>query len=289
MPSGTFLVADRNPNFLDRTVEILTGAGHQVIATSDADEALAALRETRLDGVLVHAELPGMSGFAFCRVAKEADATLPVVIMFSDEGSAAEDEVARAGADNFLVRPLKRSEALYIARDLLARRALLIHTAALSSERDHLRSESDSYPGDGRLQHFELFKRLLHIELKRSRRYGFPLSLLVATLDGKRRPGDRDSLAQAIRGAIRDIDIPVAFGATDVLVVMPHTDLDAALLVAERIRRRVRSGAVLRGYTASIGVVAADRSERVTFAMLLAQATRARKRAAAEGGDRVVG
>ncbi len=89
-----------------------------------------------------------------------------------------------------------------------------------------------------------------------------------------------------MRGAIRDIDIPVAVGASDVLVVMPHTALDGALLVGERIRKRVRAGGL--DATASVGVVAADGSDRLTFATLLAQATRARKQAARDGGDRVV-
>jgi hypothetical protein len=40
--------------------------------------------------------------------------------------------------------------------------------------------------------------------------------------------------------------------------------------------------------TASIGVVAAQGGERLTFATLLAQATRAQKSAARAGGDRVV-
>ena len=86
-----------------------------------------------------------------------------------------------------------------------------------------------------------MFKRVLGIELKRSQRYGFPLSILLASLDRAAADGDRDLLASAARSAIRDIDIPVAFGESDVLVVMPHTDLDGARLVAERIRKRVRA------------------------------------------------
>ena len=43
------------------------------------------------------------------------------------------------------------------------------------------------------------------------------------------------------------------------------------------------------GTTASIGVVAADGGQRLTFATLLAQATRAQRQAARAGGDRIVG
>jgi hypothetical protein len=37
-----------------------------------------------------------------------------------------------------------------------------------------------------------------------------------------------------------------------------------------------------------VGVVVADGADRLTFSTLLAQATRARKQAAKDGGDRVV-
>ena len=122
-------------------------------------------------------------------------------------------------------------------------------------------------PPGSRLVQFELFKRVLGIELKRSQRYGFPLSILLASLDRDVASGDRDLLASAARSAIRDIDIPVAFGESDVLVVMPHTDLDGAQLVAERIRKRVRASAAPAaaggGTTASIGVVAVDGGQRL--------------------------
>src|SRR5207302_1336639 len=204
-------------------------------------------------------------------------------------------EAKRAGADNWLVRPLKRLELLYVVRDLAGMRAHYLRSGRVIEERDQARRDAQSAgaPESSRLVQFELFKRLLGIELKRSQRYGFPLSLLLASLDVAPQPGDRDVLAAAARSAIRDIDIPVAFGESDVLVVMPHTDLDGARLVAERIRKRVRAGRGAGGTgsgapaTASVGVVMAQGGERLTFSTLLAQATRAQKAAARAGGDRV--
>ena len=228
MRRATLLVADRNPRFLEKTGEILAEAGHTMVSATDGQTARVRLSK-ELDGMLVHAALPGLSGFALCRLAKERDPTLPVVIMFSAEDERGEVEARRAGADNWLVRPLK------------------------------------------------------------------PLSMLLASLDSAPTAGDRDILAAAARSAIRDIDIPVAFGESDVLVVMPHTDLEGARLVAERIRKRVRTASNSRpnsrgqaNMTASIGVVTAAGGERLTFATLLAQATRAQKSASRAGGDRIV-
>jgi diguanylate cyclase (GGDEF)-like protein len=248
-----------------------------------------------LDGILVHAALPGLSGFALCRLAKERDPTMPVVLMFSAEDSRGESEAKRAGADNWLVRPLKRLELLYVVRDMVNLRGTYMRAARTAAERDQSRSEAISIQGanadSSPLVQFELFKRILGIELKRSQRYGFPLGLLIATLDKEPAAQDRDLLAGAARTAIRDIDIPVAFGETSLLVAMPHTDLEGARLVAERIRKRVRSVSHSRPgdtLTTSIGVVCTDGSERLSFAAMLAQATRAQRTATKQGGDRIV-
>ena len=293
MRRATLLVADRNPKFLEKTSELLEEAGHAMIGCTDGQTARGKLTG-ELDGALVHAALPGLSGFALCRHIKERDPTMPVVIMFSAEDPRGELEAKRAGADNWLVRPLKRTELLYVVRDLVAMRANNLRAARTAEERDQaLKDSVGAAPnGDGRLMQFELFKRVLGIELKRSQRYGFPLAVLLASLDEAPPPGDRDVLAGAARSAIRDIDIPVAFAESDVLVVMPHTDLDGARLVAERIRKRVRAQTTSRPQsrplTASIGVVSAQGGERLTFSSLLAQATRAQKSASRAGGDRVM-
>jgi diguanylate cyclase (GGDEF)-like protein len=300
MRRALLLVADRNPRFLEKTQEILSEAGHEMIGVSDGHDARGHLTR-ELDGVLCHAALPGLSGFALCRLAKEKDPTLPVVMMFSAEDHRGELEARRAGADNWLVRPLKRLELLYVVRDLVGMRANHIRHARVMEERDQARKDAQTAgaPEASRLVQFEMFKRLLGIELKRAQRYGFPLSLLLASVDQSVKSGDRDALAQAARSAIRDIDIPVAFAESDVMVVMPHTDLEGARLVAERIRKRLRAGPQAKAgsptletsaqrLTSSIGVVCVEGGQRVTFAALLAQATRAQKSAARSGGDRVV-
>jgi PleD family two-component response regulator len=293
MRRATLLVGDRNPRFLEKTGEILAEAGHSMISVTDGKVAQGKLTR-ELDGMLIHAALPGLSGFALCRLAKERDPTLPVVIMFSAEDPRGEVEAKRAGADNWLVRPLKRLELLYVVRDLIGLRSTFMRAARTAEERDQAVNDAGSAtvsPDGSRLIQFELFKRLLGIELKRSQRYGFPLSILVAALDKEPASGDRDVLAAATRSAIRDIDIPVAFAESDVLVVMPHTDLDGARLVADRIRKKVRSQSHSRNspvMTASLGVVACQGGERLTFSTLLAQATRAQKSAARAGGDRIL-
>src|SRR5262249_21732473 len=135
---------------------------------------------------------------------------------------------------------------------------------------------------------FEFFKKLLAVEIKRARRHRLPLSLLLVGLD--REPSTRSpparSLTDAVRSAIRDIDIPVTFSGDNMLVVMPHTDRRGATVVGERIRAHVRTRT--GSTSASVAVVATDGLARYTFPSLLQTAARALRSAHRAGGDRVV-
>ena len=92
--------------------------------------------------------------------------------------------------------------------------------------------------------HFEFFKRIIHIEIKRAKRYGINLSLLYLTFNNadeiKKNSNEQfetlfKEFNSFVTSSIRDIDIPIAFGEEAILLLMPHTDKAGANIVAERI------------------------------------------------------
>ncbi len=90
--------------------------------------------------------------------------------------------------------------------------------------------------------HFEFFKKIIHIEIKRAKRYGIDLSLLYLTLDNieeLRANTIEDTIfPQVIKmttSSIRDIDLPINIGEEAILILMPHTNKVGATVVAERI------------------------------------------------------
>ena len=292
MPKGRLLVADPSPRFLDRTRDLLEAAGYDMTPAEDGQAALAHVETGQADAVLAAVHLPRLSGYDLCRSLKKLEPTIPCVLMF-DRGDARQPaRVWQAGAENYLVRPLKRSELLFAVRDMLAMSNLLKQRASLREERDQL---ADAQGGNGdvdlrtRFFQFEFFKKLLAIEIKRARRYRYPLSLVLVGLDaegnGEDGPSMRRGLTEAVRSAIRDIDIPVTFSQGSLLVVMPHTDKKGALVVGERIRDKVRDRA---DATASVVVVSTDGSPRYTFSALISAAAKGLEAARGDGGDRVV-
>lgn len=102
-------------------------------------------------------------------------------------------------------------------------------------------------------------------------RHARPFALIFSDLDRLKEINDRCGHAtgdaairrfcDAIRASIRTTDIVGRYGGDEMLVLMPETVLDDALVVAERILRRV-SGLPFAGegqtitLTASLGVAA---------------------------------
>ncbi|MGA9521072.1 MAG: diguanylate cyclase, partial [Myxococcaceae bacterium] len=129
-------------------------------------------------------------------------------------------------------------------------------------------------PGDGILDPFTgfytfaHFKEVLFIEVKRARRYNFPVALALIGYDplaGPLSDGLREKLfsglALSIRRSLRDTDYPVQYSPDRVLLLMPHTDLQGAMVVSRRICERVaraslQHDAQILHPTVSVGVSA---------------------------------
>jgi diguanylate cyclase (GGDEF)-like protein len=147
---------------------------------------------------------------------------------------------------------------------------------------------------------FSHFKEVLFVEVKRARRYNFPLSLALVSFDPLPRKVAAafrgmlfSGLALAIRQSLRDTDYPVQYNSHHVALLMPHTDLQGALATSQRICERVEKSrlehpkGVIRP-TVSVGVAGCPQPSReFSFAQLVKAAQDAMARATAAGGNRV--
>jgi diguanylate cyclase (GGDEF)-like protein len=110
-------------------------------------------------------------------------------------------------------------------------------------------------------------------EWRRFARYHQPLSLLALDIDLFKSINDRfghdvgDEVIRAVAGAcaesVRDCDVLGRMGGEEFAVLLPHSDLEHARIVAERVRRRVEqmrvgSGGQEVSATVSIGVAQAE-------------------------------
>jgi two-component system cell cycle response regulator len=207
--------------------------------------------------------------------------SLPVVLLVDEE----EDPAEREAPDGVLAAPLARSGLVSLLRALVRLRAERERTARL---------ERDLAEHPAALPEYEFLKKLLLVEVKRSRRYHYPCSLALVAIDGWKERASRldagarsallgEVLALVARG-VRDIDLPLVFDEERLLVFMPHTGALGARTVAARLVRRARAHP--GELTVSVGVATYAGEGTMSFAGLVRAATDALHEAQAAGGDR---
>lgn len=113
------------------------------------------------------------------------------------------------------------------------------------------------------------FQTRLEEELRRAIRYDSQLSLMMTDIDHFKKFNDTyghqigdfvlKGVANILRDAVRDIDVPARYGGEEFVVILPETDLQGAFTLAERLRKSVETYEFTHGgrcmhVTVSIGV-----------------------------------
>ncbi len=142
--------------------------------------------------------------------------------------------------------------------------------------------------------HFEFFKRIIHIEIKRAKRYGIELALLYLTFNNadeikNNSKGQFESLFTefnaAVTTSIRDIDIPIAFGEEAILLMMPHTNKGGANIVAERIYSKLIKNA--QSINFSISIVSPEK-ENLNFSVMMKMIHEGIEESVEKGGKSII-
>jgi diguanylate cyclase (GGDEF)-like protein len=300
------LVAEPSASIAGALRRFLENAGHEVMLAGTVPESLERVRE--LAPALVLASVTdGFDGESLCRQVKEEAPGIPVLLLYLPEEENPESRAASAGAEACLVGPLKRATVVSCVSLLMqlaqAREAVAVvrtEMQLLQHQSQGSRAVTTASSGSD----LEFLKRLLFMEVKRSRRYRYPISYLLlepdryAELLAPLPPAQRTSaLAEVLRRlteALRDIDVAVPFAEGRFIVFLPYTPYEGALVVAERLRQRVKEVEAVPGLTASMGLSvfepsAAKGQAQVSFGSLMKEAGEALRRAQAAGGDRVEG
>ena len=181
-------------------------------------------------------------------------------------GFTGQDEVAVVGMSfDRMADQIKRNIDELESR--VAERTLELREA---NEKLHQLSTSDPLTGIANRRMFDL---TLEKEFNRARRKGLPISLLMMDIDFFKRYNDHYGhpqgdfcltvVAQAISqaGACRAPDLVARYGGEEFAVILPETDHEGALIVADRVLHQVRelclphAGSDVAHYvTISIGV-----------------------------------
>jgi len=134
---------------------------------------------------------------------------------------------------------------------------------------------------------YRSFMETLELEIERSRRNGRPTSLLMIDIDHFKKVNDIHGhetgnqalvhVAKLIGGEVRKLDMVCRYGGEEFAVVLPETDLLAAIPVAERIRLTLAETPLQHGelqlkLTASLGLATYQPYSLSSSAELISQA-----------------
>jgi diguanylate cyclase (GGDEF)-like protein len=285
------LVIDDSPEALKIVRARLAKEGLDILCAENGRDGLEAARAEAPDLILLDIKMPDLSGFDVIRRLK-ADAALAMVPVIFLTGADSRDEVVQGldlGAVDYVTKP-------FDAFELRARVRAALRTKHLQD----LLAEYAQLDALTELGNRRALMMRLKQEWARIGRYGGRLAFIMADLDHFKavnddhghRVGDRTlrAVADAIRTACRQSDLPVRYGGEEFAIPMPDQAVKGAASLAERCRARIEAIEVpspegVVKSTASFGVSDSDGAESVDD--LIEQADEALYEAKETGRNRV--
>lgn len=303
--SPTILIADDehiNRALLKRRLE---REGYRVLTARNGSEAVRQTKEAQPDLVLMDVMMPEMDGLDACRLIKEDEATHGIPIIFLSARDETEMKVSglSLGADDYISKPFEAEELVarvHVAIRLKRERDQLRHDAeeaSLRAEQAQERAMTDQLTG--LLNRYGL-QHTLARENAEARRYNRPLSCVLIDIDNFKTINDTyghaigdltlQQMAGVLREAVRGSDTVFRYGGEEFLMLLPETDLEGAMALAEKIRaaasqRPFGDGSHVFNLTLSAGVAGLYVEE--SGHDMIARADMALYRAKGQGRNRV--
>jgi two-component system cell cycle response regulator len=269
----------------------------------EAEDGLAGLKmlltET-VDVVLCDLHMPGLDGEKLLRIKSQRGVSAEIPFLFLSASKNLEQHVRLldGGACDTISKPFHPSE-------LVARLRLHLKLKRLQDElrekNTMLARLSTTDPVTG-LRTRRYATEVLSIEWIRARRYQTPLAVMMADLDHFKHVNDKyghpagdavlRGVSEVLRQSLRASDVSGRYGGEEILVILPQTELDGAMQVANRWRQAVEAATFRApdgrgvGVTVSIGVAIFDPSH-TSAEDLVAAADEALYRAKHQGRNRV--
>ncbi|MGE0473002.1 MAG: diguanylate cyclase [Nitrospirales bacterium] len=242
------LVVDDDPLTLHMVVYRLRQWGHDVVSAHDGDAAWEIIEAGPTPNVaIMDWMMPGMSGPQLCKCIREQAGVPYMYIILLTGRNNPEDLIAGldAGADDYLTKPFHLGE---LDARLRAGKRIVDLQNELIATRESLRIQAMQDPLTQILNHGAIVDALLR-EVDRAHRQHQPVSVILGDLDAFKTVNDSFGhivgdqilieVAERMRSCLRSYDSIGRYGGEEFLMVLPNSDADQALSLAERIRLAV--------------------------------------------------
>ncbi len=121
--AARILIVDDEPSLMKSLCDILGAEGYETVGCNSSQAALEALGSTHFDLLLTDLIMPGMDGIALCQAAHQSDSNLVSILMTGVGSIASAVNAMKAGALDYITKPLQLNVVLAVlSRSLDVRR-----------------------------------------------------------------------------------------------------------------------------------------------------------------------
>ena len=249
MKQNIILVVEDDEKTAKQMRKVLESDGYDTVVAKDSQSALAIINTSTPDLILIDIILPEVSGLELVQRLKTDPSLEDVPIIMNSVLADLETRVKGIdlGADDYLVKPVNSLEMLARVRANLRKKAV---RQQLRRDLDALFKQSitDSLTG---LYTRQYLITIAEREITSSKRYNRPFSALMLDIDHFKRLNDTfghlsgDSvlkeLGNILTNNIRTCDVAARYGGEEFIVILSDTNLQGALVTAERLRVAVET------------------------------------------------
>lgn len=292
--SKILIVDDVQAN-LELLGDILGRKGYEIVAANNGQKALLLAKKVLPDLILLDVMMPDISGYDVCEKLKQDEATKGIPIIFLSAKNESKDVVDgfSYGAVDYVSKP-------FIKEELMARVKTHLELKHQKEElKEYIKIVEELSATDKLTQISNRLKldTILEHEYERFKREKEPFSVIIMDLDDFKSVNDTYGhasgdkvlidFAEILKNSIRASDVCGRWGGEEFLAILPKTNIEQALFVAEKIRAdftQVEFDGIGK-CTCSFGVSEALSSD--TIDTLLMRADDALYQAKREGKNRV--
>jgi len=229
-------------------VECITSLGHEIIQVDNGEKALDYLSKNEIDLVLMDVEMPGMNGFETTNAIRKIDENnwFPIIFLTTKQDDESFANGILAGGDAYLPKPINplRLQLTITAMERIYEMRKKLKIAQKELEKLAL---YDQLTGLANRRNFD---ETLDRQFSLAKRNKRPLSLIICDIDFFKiyndtyghQKGDRclARVAHVIGEVpVRPTDKACRYGGEEFTLVLPDTDLQGGLLVAEKLKQAI--------------------------------------------------
>ena len=276
MNRGDILIVDDMVDNLRLMSTMLTDQGYQVRCVINGQMALTVVRAAPPDLILLDINMPQMNGYEVCRQLKADDLTNRIPVIFVSAVDEVLDRVKafEVGGIDYITKPFHLEELLarvrnqlsignllkmfqeqneFLAKEILDRRRAEKELRKANDQLARLNEELarlvslDGLTQVANRRHFDTY---LDQEWRRLAREQLPLTIIMGDVDYFKAYNDTyghlagddclrkvaQTLAQTVK---RAADLVARYGGEEFVVMLPNTDVEGGLQVAEAMRQAV--------------------------------------------------